>query len=388
MIDRTGLIEKFKETFGFEPQLISRAPGRVNLIGEHTDYNDGFVLPVALEMSVYIAASGRDDRKVVLRSLDFDQTVEFSLDRIERDEEHPWSNYPRGVAYVLQEEGYRLRGMNGVISGDVPQGAGLSSSAALELSSAMAFLAVSSDLQIPIPVLAKLCQRAENQFVGVNCGIMDQFISAAGRRGHALFLDCRSLEYELIPLNLNGYRIAICNTMVKRELAGSEYNVRRSECEEGVRIMQRRYPHIKALRDLTSQMFERYADDLPPLIRRRCGYVIRENERVLKSIEALKAGDLRGFGELMNLSHEGLKEEYEVSCLELDTMVDLARGVDGVLGARMTGAGFGGCTVNLVSGDSVKSFISRVKEGYREKTGITPEIYISDPADGAEVVRL
>lgn len=387
MIEKEVLIKGFKESFGFEPELISRAPGRVNLIGEHTDYNDGFVLPIALEMSIHIAASGRSDRKVVLRSLDLDQTVEFDLDRIERDEEHPWSNYPRGVAYVLQEEGYKLRGMNGVISGDVPQGAGLSSSAAFELSSAMAFLAL-SDLQIPLPTLARLCQRAENQFIGVNCGIMDQFISAAGRKGHALFLDCRSLDYQLIPLNLNGYKIAICNTMVKRELASSEYNVRRSECEEGVKMMRRRYPNIKALRDLTSEMFERYADELPLLIRRRCGYVIRENERVLSSVEALKAGDLARFGKLMNLSHDGLKEEYEVSCFELDTMVELARSVDGVLGARMTGAGFGGCTVNLVSQNSLESFISRVKEGYKEKTGISPEIYISDPADGAEVTRL
>ncbi|HID56962.1 TPA: galactokinase [Candidatus Poribacteria bacterium] len=387
MIEKEILIKGFKESFGFEPELISRAPGRVNLIGEHTDYNDGFVLPIALEMSIHIAASGRSDRKVVLRSLDLDQTVEFDLDRIERDEEHPWSNYPRGVAYVLQEEGYKLRGMNGVISGDVPQGAGLSSSAAFELSSAMAFLAL-SDLQIPLPTLARLCQRAENQFIGVNCGIMDQFISAAGRKGHALFLDCRSLDYQLIPLNLNGYKIAICNTMVKRELTSSEYNVRRSECEEGVKMMRRRYPNIKALRDLTSEMFERYADELPLLIRRRCGYVIRENERVLSSVEALKAGDLARFGKLMNLSHDGLKEEYEVSCFELDTMVELARSVDGVLGARMTGAGFGGCTVNLVSQNSLESFISRVKEGYKEKTGISPEIYISDPADGAEVTRL
>lgn len=387
MIEKEVLIKGFKESFGFEPELISRAPGRVNLIGEHTDYNDGFVLPIALEMSIHIAASGRSDRKVVLRSLDLDQTVEFDLDRIERDEEHPWSNYPRGVAYVLQEEGYKLRGMNGVISGDVPQGAGLSSSAAFELSSAMAFLAL-SDLQIPLPTLARLCQRAENQFIGVNCGIMDQFISAAGRKGHALFLDCRSLDYQLIPLNLNGYKIAICNTMVKRELTSSEYNVRRSECEEGVKMMRRRYPNIKALRDLTSEMFERYADELPLLIRRRCGYVIRENERVLSSVEALKAGDLARFGKLMNLSHDGLKEEYEVSCFELDTMVELARSVDGVLGARMTGAGFGGCTVNLVSQNSLESFISRVKEGYKEKTGISPEIYISDPADGAEVTRL
>jgi len=387
MIEKEVLIKGFKESFGFEPELISRAPGRVNLIGEHTDYNDGFVLPIALEMSIHIAASGRSDRKVVLRSLDLDQTVEFDLDRIERDEEHPWSNYPRGVAYVLQEEGYKLRGMNGVISGDVPQGAGSSSSAAFELSSAMAFLAL-SDLQIPLPTLARLCQRAENQFIGVNCGIMDQFISAAGRKGHALFLDCRSLDYQLIPLNLNGYKIAICNTMVKRELTSSEYNVRRSECEEGVKMMRRRYPNIKALRDLTSEMFERYADELPLLIRRRCGYVIRENERVLSSVEALKAGDLARFGKLMNLSHDGLKEEYEVSCFELDTMVELARSVDGVLGARMTGAGFGGCTVNLVSQNSLESFISRVKEGYKEKTGISPEIYISDPADGAEVTRL
>jgi galactokinase len=387
MIDRGNLIEKFKETFGSDPELISRAPGRVNLIGEHTDYNDGFVLPMALEMSIYFAASGRDDRKVVLRSLDFDQIVEFELDRIERDERYPWSDYPKGVAYVLQEEGYVLRGMNAVVTGDVPQGAGLSSSAAFELASAMAFLSI-SDLQIPLPVLAKLCQRAENRFVGVNCGIMDQFISAVGREGHALFLDCRSLKYDLIPLNLDGYRIAICNTKVRRELAGSEYNVRRSECEEGVRILRKRYPHIKALRDLSSEMFERYADELPPVIRKRCAYVIRENERVLSSVEALKGGDLRRFGELMNESHEGLRGEYEVSCLELDVMVELARGVEGVLGARMTGAGFGGCTVNLVAEGSMEDFLRRVREGYRRETGIIPEIYISEAAGGAEVVRL
>ncbi|RKX99340.1 galactokinase, partial [Candidatus Poribacteria bacterium] len=319
------LIDRFADAFGSKPRIISRAPGRVNLIGEHTDYNDGFVLPIAIDRSVKVAASPRDDSKVVIKSLDFDETVEFDLEAIERDEEHPWSNYPRGVAHVLIEAGHRLVGMNAVVTGDVPIGAGLSSSAAIELAFAMAFAALSS-IDIPRKELALLCQKAENGFVGVSCGIMDQFISAMGRKGCAMFLDCRSLEFELVPLDLTDHVFVVCDTKVKRELSGSEYNKRRAECEKGVELLKRHLPGIKALRDVTPEDFDRYSNELPETIRKRCRHVILENERVVRAVEALKSGDLKEFGELMNESHESLRVDYEVSCEELDLMVGIARG--------------------------------------------------------------
>ncbi|MFQ6041141.1 MAG: galactokinase, partial [Candidatus Poribacteria bacterium] len=406
------LKSEFTAIYAAQPEIVVRAPGRVNLIGEHTDYNDGFVLPVAIDKCIAIAARKRDGQTVILHSLDFNSTVEFTLDAIQRSSGvEMWSNYIKGVAYLLQEAGYKLSPCEAVITGDIPIAAGLSSSAALEVASALMFLTL-SDIEMDKTEVALLCQRAENQFVGVNCGIMDQFISVMGQRDHALFLDCRSLDFDLVPLHLkdiapvlesefgirnDDVKIIVCNTKVKRELAGSEYNKRRAECERGVDILKRFLPDITALRDVSIEDFNKYADHrvlranpqylLPPVTRKRCRYVIAENARVLASIEALRAGNLARFGDLMRASHAGLRDEYEVSSPELDAMVEIALSVDGVIGARMTGAGFGGCTVNLVYESAIEKFIQAVELQYPQRMNIQPEIYVCNVEDGATVER-
>jgi len=359
-----------------------RAPGRVNLIGEHTDYNDGFVLPVAIDRDIMVASRSRDDALVRIYSLDFNALTEFSLNDISHDSENAWSNYPRGVAHFLKEEGYELRGMEAVVTGNVPLEAGLSSSAAMEVVMAMTFEKITG-LEIDPVKMALICQKAENQFVGVNCGIMDQFVSRMGKKDHALLLDCRELEFDLIPLNLEGVKIVVCNTSVKRGLLDSEYNKRRSECERGVKILDDFLPGIRALRDVDVDDFQKYHHHLPETTEKRCGYIVRENVRVLESVQAFEEGDLIRFGILMNESHIGLRDEYEVSCPELDAMVEIAWSTDGVIGSRMTGAGFGGCTVTLVAEDSLEDLVSKVNKEYPERTGLQPEIYICTAEDGA-----
>jgi len=380
-----GLVNVFRDKFNAEKDIIVRAPGRVNLIGEHTDYNDGFVFPVAIDRDIMIAGKRRDDRIMRLYSLDFDSMVEFSLDNIEFDPTSMWSNYPRGVAHFLIEEGYSLAGVDAVITGNIPQGAGLSSSAAMEVATALMFDKL-NELEIPPPQMALLCQKAENKFVGVNCGIMDQFISRMGKKDHALLLDCRSLDFELVPLNLESIKIVVCNTGKKRGLVDSEYNARRSECEKGVKILEKFLPGIEALRDIELVDLEKYASHIPEITERRCKYVIKENDRVLESVDALSTKDLVRFGELMNQSHIGLRDEYEVSCPELDAMVEIAWGINGVIGSRMTGAGFGGCTVSLVIEDALTEFINKVNEEYPKRTGLQHEIYIFKAEDGAGTI--
>ena len=399
------LEQEFNKRFGHPPEFIVSAPGRVNLIGEHTDYNDGFVFPVAIDKYLHIAGSKRTDRQVHLHALDMDQTCTFSLEAIEDAKTPPWGNYLRGVAHLLQEQVLRkidhtLNGMSAVIAGNVPISAGLSSSAALEVASAIAFLGacglevantgMNSDseielIEVPPMKLAALCQRAEHEFAGVNCGIMDQSISLLGKADHALFLDCRSLEYKQIPLNLTDILIVICNTNVKRELASSEYNKRRAECEKGVEILQRWMPSITSLRDVSLEDFKKYEVELPQITQKRCRYVVEENTRVQNAVDALIAKDIDTFGELMNASHAGLRDAYEVSCDELNILVDIAQSIDGVIGARMTGAGFGGCTVNLVYQNTVEVFQDRVMKEYTQRTGIEPDIYICNVGDGARI---
>jgi galactokinase len=386
----------FRARFGREPRHVVRAPGRVNLIGEHTDYNEGFVLPVAIDKDVRIALSPRQDRTALIYSANYDSETEFDLDRIERDGANPWSNYPRGVALFLARQNH-LTGLDAAIVSNVPVAAGLSSSAALELASAWAFLvasrtdngssqlSVSSNVPEPLDLI-RLCQRVENEFVGVQCGIMDQFISASGRQNHALFLDCRSLSCEHVPVP-DSVKIVVCNTGVKRELSASEYNRRRNECGRGVEFFNRHIGHVSALRDVSSKDFERLASQMDPLIKKRCRHVISENERVMQSVQRLRSGDLEQFGQLMNASHQSLKADYEVSCQELDLMVEIAGQQPGVLGSRMTGAGFGGCTVSLVNNDGVASFESQVKEEYYKKTGFAAEIYVCGTSHGAGVVQ-
>jgi galactokinase len=381
---------KFGEIFGFQPATVVRAPGRVNLIGEHTDYNDGYVLPVAIDRSILMAAAPRLDRQVVLHALDFDQWAEFSLDDIRHDAQRPWSNYQRGVAFFLQKRGFDLTGMNAVISGDIPVGSGLSSSAAVEVAAAYTWQ-VLSGFSLSHVELALLCQQAENEFVGMKCGIMDQFISALGQRDHALLIDCRTLGHELVKLGDIAQRgsvtpvsatIVVCDTMKRRGLVDSEYNARRQECEEGVRLLQKNLPGIKALRDVSSAQFERYQGDLPEVVRRRCRHIVYENERVLQSVETLKGGGLTTFGRLMNESHVSLRDDYQVSCRELNVMVEVAWEVEGVYGSRLTGAGFGGCTVSLVAGEALERFHTRVATEYQAATGIEPQIYVCNVEDG------
>jgi len=384
------LYQRLFEVFGDSGNQViaAKAAGRVNLIGEHTDYNDGFVMPMAIDREMVMVAQANGEQVVRIYSADFDASVEFSLDDIQKDAVETWSNYPRGVLKLLQEQGYPLKGMNLVMSGDVPQGAGLSSSAALEVATVYTAKLVSG-FDIDGVETAKLSQKAENTFVGVNCGIMDQFISALGQQDHCLFLDCRSLEYDLVPLpSRDDYKIVICNTAVKRGLVDSKYNERRSQCEEGVRILKEYLPEITALRDVTVEQFEQYKDRLPAVVAARCQHVIYENQRVLDSVKALRAGEIAEFGQYMNESHASLRDLYEVSCPELNLMVDLARMIPGVVGARMTGAGFGGCTVNLVRADAVDEFLAKVPTEYRAKTGLEPEVYITTAENGAEKIAL
>jgi len=382
-MNKQEIVSGFHKHFSGSPRLF-RAPGRVNLIGEHTDYNDGYVFPMALEYNAVAAAAPRDDRLVNIRSDNMNDAISFSLDDNSAKRGH-WSDYTAGVARAMEEDGIRLPGADMLISSDVPVGAGLSSSAAIEISSALAFLSTAGTAIKPED-LAVLGQRAENEFVGMNCGIMDQFISVFGEKDHALFLDCRSLGYRQVPLPSGRAGIVICNTMVKHELGASEYNKRRAECEEGVRILKKDHPGIRALRDVTPEEFRESADRLPEAVRMRCRHVISENRRVLDSVKALEAGDLSLFGQLMDSSHESLRDDYQVSCRELDLMVKTARALSGCLGARMTGGGFGGCTVNLVAADRTADFKRKISAKYSEASGIQPEVYISSPSRGAHEV--
>jgi len=361
---------------------IFRAPGRVNLIGEHTDYNDGFVMPVAIDFSTWAKVSPLDSRKLQIFSENYGEEIEVDLDDPRLAPRDHWSDYPIGVAVVLERAGHRLRGARLELRGEVPIGSGLSSSAAIEVATAGALVA-NSGLDIDRRELALLCQRAENEFVGARVGIMDQFASLFGQEQKALLLDCRSLEYRLLPLPDN-VRLIICNTMVKHALASSAYNERRAQCEAGVKHLAQFLPGITALRDVTSEQLEQYREGLPEVVYRRCRHVITENARVLAAGEALERGDLNRFGQLMAESHASLRDDYEVSVKELDLMVALAGTVDGVYGARMTGGGFGGCTVNLVRTEMVENFRAHVARGYEEITRLKPEIYVCMAANGAE----
>jgi galactokinase len=383
MGDQPQLLDQFRRAFGSEPRLF-RAPGRVNLIGEHTDYNDGFVLPAALELSTTVAVAPRADRQVRVRSLRTGETVAFDLNEADARPRHHWSDYVRGVAIMLERAGHRLSGADLLIASDVPIGSGLSSSAALEVSTGFALLSLAG-LPIDRKQLALTCQRAENDFVGMRCGIMDQFISCHGTAGHALLLDCRSLDYRLVPL-APAARLLICNSMVHHQLAGSEYNLRRQECERGVALLAPVLPGIRALRDVTAEQLEANRQRLPELTWRRCRHVVTENDRVLRAGAALQAGDLDEFGRLMVQSHASMRDDYEISCRELDLLVDLALGTEGVLGSRMTGGGFGGCTVSLVVAGAVERIRERVARDYQKATGLVPEIFVCSPGAGVGAV--
>lgn len=357
--------EKFLARY-HKPARLFRAPGRVNLIGEHTDYNGGFVMPAALDFATWVAAAPRDDNKLVIRSENLNESVTFELGDTRR-EEHHWSDYVRGVAVALAGRGIALKGADLLLWGNVPIGSGLSSSASIEVSSCLALLAMASQ-RLELPEVAKVCQQAENEFVGMRCGIMDQFISACGQANHALLLDCRSLQTRAVPLS-DRVRLVIFNTMVKHELAGGEYNERRAACEEGSRQLG-----LPLLREATLEQLR----SLPAHLEKRCRHVVSENIRVEQAAAALQAGDLAYFGQLMFESHASLRDDYEVSCSELDFLVELARPLPGVYGSRMTGGGFGGCTVSLVAAEHCDSVVAALKAGYPQG-----ELYVCAAAAGA-----
>jgi galactokinase len=377
------LIRRFKELFGRHPRLY-RAPGRVNLIGEHTDYNDGFVLPAAVDMYCWVAIAPRSDSNLALRSNNFGETIAVDLDDRSLARRNHWSDYIVGTALALRHEGHAIRGADVLLHGEIPFGSGLSSSAAIEVASGFALLE-NTGLQPDLTRLAVACRRAENEFVGARVGIMDQFISAHGHAGHALKLDCRSLEYELLPLP-GEVCLVVCNTGVKHAHAGGEYNQRRAQCEEGVRLLSEALPGIRALRDVSSQQLEENKSLLPELIYRRCRHIITEDERVERAGAALRSGSLTVLSELMAASHRSLRDDYEVSSAELDTMVEIASKQPGVIAARMTGGGFGGCTVNLVRKEAAEIVRANVAAAYESQTGIHPEIYVLSAARGVQRV--
>jgi galactokinase len=379
-----NLTSLFEQKFGGQPRIYC-APGRVNLIGEHTDYNDGFVMPSAIGFCTWVAAGARPGRKLRAYSDIYEEEITLSLEELSGPPGGHWGDFIRGVASTLQQAGHKLVGTDLVIHGEVPLGAGLSSSASLEVAVALALAGVAG-VNCSRLELVKLCQKAEHEYVGTRCGIMDQFAASFSEEGHALLLDCRSLEYRLLPVPQN-LRLVVCNSMVRHELASGEYNLRRSDCENGVKLLQAHLPAVRALRDVEIHELERYKPDLPQRVYRRCRHVITENQRVLQAAAALEASDAERFGQLMYQSHASLREDYEVSCRELDLLVALASALPGIFGARMTGGGFGGCTVNLVRADSVAGFQTGIAQAYLSETGIMPKVYVCEPARGAREWR-
>lgn len=383
------LIEKFINIYGGNKSDIHifESPGRVNLIGEHIDYNGGYVLPAALSMKTTVLIRNRNDKFIRLLATDLDYVVQAEIDRLEYFKDYKWGNYQLGVAWQMQQLGYELSGCEMIFEDQVPIGSGLSSSAAIEVATALA-LARMNDIEIPISELAVICQKAEHNYVGVNCGIMDQFASAMGKKDNAVLLDCRTLDYKYIPIPAKGIKLIISNTKKKRSLGESAYNQRRSECEQAVKYLRNAYPNLEWLCDLKPNELDDCVDIIEDSeCRKRAIHAVYENDRVLRSADVLQKGDLETFGKLMTQSHESLRDLYEVSCSELDVMVETALIQKGVLGSRMTGAGFGGCTVSLVREEYIDSFIENVGKIYKEKTGINPEFYISEIGDGGREIR-
>lgn len=387
MIDRKLLEEKFIDIYGDSEPRFFRAPGRVNLIGEHTDYNDGFVLPMAIDRETAIAGAAREDRKIRVYSVNLAEFAELDLDRQTSRRQGFWLNYVEGVAKLLEKSGARLKGTDLLIWSDVPTGAGLSSSAALEIAVGFALSRLSGQKTDRV-TLAKIGQQTEHEYVGAKVGIMDQFVSAHAAAEHALLLDCRSLKYENVPLETSDVAIVICDTNVKHELASSEYNTRRTECEQAVESLKKFLPEIVNLRDVSPENLDKYQENLPEIPRRRARHIVTENARVLEAAAALKRHDLASFGKLMRQSHKSLRDDYEVSCKELDLMVEIAEKADGVLGGRMTGGGFGGSTVNLVERTHLERFKERIRREYQAETGIEPTILISEASEGASEIAV
>jgi galactokinase len=376
------LQQAFRERYNKEATIIG-APGRVNLIGEHTDYNYGFVLPGAVDKKIYVAIAPNGTNTVNVFANQFNESYSFSLDITEPHK--GWMNYLLGVSYHIQQRGKQIGGVDLLIDGDIPVGAGMSSSAAL--CSAYGF-ALNELFQLGLSRmdLAFIGQKTEHTFVGLQCGIMDQFASLHGKKGNVMLLDCRSLEYEYIPFDFPGYKIVLVNSMVSHTLASSEYNVRRQQCEEGIAILKKHYPEIASLRDIEPVQLLQHKDELPTIVFDRCSYVVYEKERVLASCEALKKNDLATFGKLMYATHEGLSKKYSVSCTELDFLVECAQHITGVAGARMMGGGFGGCTINIVEADAVENFTQKIQSAFTNLFRKTPEVYVTQIEDGAKII--
>lgn len=384
-----NLNEKFKEIFKMDSENTFFSPGRVNLIGEHTDYNGGHVFPCALTIGTYALISKRDDNKCFVNSLNFEDlgTIEFSLDNLVNDKAHDWANYPKGVIKTLEDHGYKAsHGFNILFYGNIPNGSGLSSSASLEVLMGC-IINESFNFNIDMVDIVKMCQEAENKFIGVNCGIMDQFAVGMGKENCAILLDCNTLKYSYSKLNMTGHKIVIGNTNKKRGLADSKYNERRSECETALEEIKA-VKNINSLGELTEEEFEEVKSQIADPIRvKRAKHAVYENQRTLKAVKALENNDLKLFGELMNESHVSLRDDYEVTGIELDTLVSLAWECEGVVGSRMTGAGFGGCTVSIVKDECVDNFISTITPQYEEKIGYKPSFYIVEISDGTRKLK-
>lgn len=379
------VIEKFKTVFGGADPLIVRSPGRVNLIGEHTDYNNGFVLPAAINKAIYMAVSPRKDDELHLVSLDLDRQYTGSVKSINPTSLH-WPDYILGVIQQIQALGHPVGGFNCVFGGDIPLGAGMSSSAALECATAFAVNQLFG-LGLDPMTMVQLSQKAENVFVGVKCGIMDQFASMFGRKNHVIRLDCQSLDYAYVPFDTAGIRIVLLDTNVKHSLASSEYNTRRQQCEAGVRLIQAHHPEVKSLRDASLEMLAEYVAPVDPLVNQRCEYVVEEIARLLAATKDLEKGDITAFGQKMFATHEGLSRKYEVSCAEADFLVEQVQNDPGVIGARMMGGGFGGCTINLVKEAAIDGLIERLTPVYRKAMKKELKVYIGQIENGTSLAE-
>lgn len=386
MLAPATVIDAYAAHYGSRPPLLVRAPGRVNLIGEHTDYNDGFVLPAAIDRAVYVAASPTARNRIRCYAVQYGEEDGFDPQAIERSTERPWANYVRGVAAAVVSRGLNLAGADLLIHSDLPQGSGLSSSAALEVAVGYT-LQLLNDFNLLGEELALLAQGAENSFVGVQCGIMDQFVVALGEIDHALLIDCRDLSYRAVPLP-NDVRLVVCDSQVRRSLDSSEYNERRAECEAAVEHLQRHLPQISALRDLSLADLHQQRHMLDERLYARAHHVVSENERTLAAVAALEAGDLPACGALMNASHRSLRDDFAVSIPELDLLAETAQQVAGCYGSRLTGAGFGGCTISLVAVEAVERFSEQVTLTYSRETGMEPLIYVGKAVDGVRRMRL
>lgn len=376
--------QEFQHRFGDQYQLI-KSPGRVNLIGEHTDYNDGFVLPAAVDKGIFLAMNVNDTNDCRFYAVDKEASFDADISDPLEKSDMGWPNYLLGVVDQLRKHGYEVNGFDCVFGGNVPIGAGMSSSAALE-GGVLFGLAELNGWDISPTEMAKIAQKAENDFVGVQCGIMDQFASLHGKEGYALKLDCRSLDYEYFPFNRDDIQIVLCDTQVHRELASSEYNVRRQQCEQGVETLQQWNSEIESLRDVELSLLFQHEKDMDSTIFKRCKYVVEENKRVIQACNDLRQGAMDSFGQRMYQSHAGLRHEYEVSCPELDLLVDIARNLKGVFGARMMGGGFGGCTINLVLEDYVDSFTDQISEKYQQQMEKQIKVYRTNVSAGTHLI--